>query len=310
MIVKILGSAAGGGFPQWNCACHNCQGLRRGSLRAAPRTQTQLVFSPDGQNWFLACASPDLRSQIIGTPELAPLPDPGSRSPIAGIFLPSADVDCVIGLFHLREFQTFSVFATPGVQHLLTSESRIFRVVERADPPLLWRTISSNGRLDWHFSSHPADGPAFTCTTFPLGGSYPDYASQEFCRTSAPDDCSVGFVFESGGKKVFFAPSVSGRNSEWTRFIADADVVLIDGTFWSEDELIRTGRSRKNASEIGHLALSGPNGLLARFPRVSARKILIHINNTNPILDEESVEHRCVREAGFEIAYDGLAIRL
>jgi len=310
MIVKILGSAAGGGFPQWNCACANCHGLRRGLLRSTPRTQTQVAFSADGRSWFLACASPDLRSQILAAPELAPHADEPRRSPIAGIFLPSADVDCVMGLLHLREFQSFSVYATAGVQRLLATESLIFRVLERAEPPVEWRSLSSRGCQECCFSSRPGELSSFICHTFPLGGSFPGYASDAFCRSTAPDDSSVGFVFETGGKKVFFAPSLSGRNSEWTEFLAGADVALIDGTFWSDEELILTGRSHKTAREIGHLALSGSDGLLARFPRVDGRKILIHMNNTNPILDQDSVEYRCVRDAGFEIAYDGLAIHL
>ena len=310
MIVKILGSAAGGGFPQWNCACPNCHGLRRSLLRSTPRTQTQVAFSPDGRTWFLACASPDLRSQILAATELVPHADEPRRSPIAGIFLPSADVDCVMGLLHLREFQSFSVYATPGVQHLLATESLIFRVLERAEPPVQWQSLSSHGCLKCCFPSRPGELSSFVCHTFPLGGSYPDYASEEFCRSNAPDDSCVGFVFEFLGKKVFFAPCLPGQNWQWTQYLADADVAFIDGTFWSDDELIRTGRSHKTAREIGHLALSGSDGLLARFPQTTARKILIHMNNTNPVLDEDSAEHRCVRDAGFEIACDRLTIRL
>src|ERR1700686_1917418 len=129
MQIKILGSAAGGGFPQWNCGCRNCSGLRAGSLKATARTQTQLAFSPDGQVWFLLGASPDLRAQILATAELAPSPGGSSSSPIGGVFLTSADVDSVMGLLHLREFQTFFVFATPAVQRVLKSENRIFDVL-------------------------------------------------------------------------------------------------------------------------------------------------------------------------------------
>src|SRR5579864_6554944 len=254
MRVKILGSAAGGGFPQWNCACSNCSGFRSGTVHASARSQTQIAFSPEseGKVWFLVCASPDLRAQILAHPELAPRAGAPFHSPIAGVSLPSADVDSVMGLLHLREFQSFFVFSTAGVQRILKKENKIFGVLDRADPPVQWQVLSGKGRLGCHLSESPGEAPAFVCVTMPL-----------------------------------------------------------DGAFWSDDELIRTGRSKKTACEIGHLPLSGPDGLLEQFPKsAKGRKILIHINNTNPILDEDSAEHRAVLEAGFEIAYDGMEFTL
>ena len=311
MKLKILGSAAGGGFPQWNCACRNCSGLRAGKLHARPRTQTQIAFSPDDHAWFLIGASPDLRAQLLCTPELAPSPDSPGQVPIGGVFLPSADADAAMGLLHLREFQTFFVFATAGVQRALRSENRIFKVLERGDPPVQWQLLSARGRLGCHLSESPGELPTFVCNTIPLGGDYPDYVSDEFRRAAAPDDATVGFLIELEGKKIFIAPSLAGHTGEWQKLAASADLVLIDGTFWSSDELRRTGRTSKTAREIGHIPLSGADGLLAQFPAdAQGRKILIHINNTNPILDEDSPEHRAVLEAGFEIAYDGLSISL
>ena len=311
MRIKVLGSAAGGGFPQWNCSCRNCRLLREGSLRARPRTQTQIAFSPDDSAWFLVGASPDLRSQILATAELAPRSDSPTHSPIAGVFLHSADVDSVMGLLHLREFQHFFVFATPGIQKVLQKENRIFGVLGRSDPPVQWQALSNRGRLGCHLSESPGESPAFICNTLPLGGSYPDYVGEDLNRACSPDDASIGFVFEQAGRQIFIAPSLSPRSSEWTKPAASADVVFIDGTFWSENELVHTGRATKTAREIGHLPLSGPEGLLAQFPKnAKGRKILIHINNTNPILDEDSSEHRAVLEAGFEIAYDGMEIQL
>ncbi|HEY2459754.1 MAG TPA: pyrroloquinoline quinone biosynthesis protein PqqB [Candidatus Acidoferrum sp.] len=311
MHIKILGSAAGGGFPQWNCACHNCSRLRSGTLHASSRTQTQIAFSPDSQNWFLVGASPDLRSQIIATPDLSPQNNPAARSPIAGVFLPSADVDAVAGLLHLREFHTFFIFSTAAVQKILKKENRIFRVLERSTPPVLWQTLASKGRLGCHLSESPSDAPSFVCATIPLGGEYPDYVGDELLRTLSADEPSTGFIFEQNGKSIFIAPSLSGRHPEWAKYAASADLVLIDGTFWSDDELIKTGRSQKSARAMGHLPLSGPDGLLEQFPADAAgRRILIHINNTNPILDEDSPEHRAVLDAGFEIAYDGMEFEL
>src|ERR1041384_8463904 len=205
MHIRVLGSAAGGGFPQWNCGCRNCSELRSGTLKATTRTQTQLAFSPDGLVWFLLGASPDLRSQIVATPQLTPPPADTTGTPIGGIFLPSADVDSVMGLLHLREFQSFFVFATRGVQCALQKENRIFCVLERSNPPVKWQTLSSKGRLGCHLtedSSGPAD---FICTTLPLGGCYPDYVSEETLSALPPDEATIGFVMEQGDKRLFFA---------------------------------------------------------------------------------------------------------
>src|SRR5258707_4647724 len=313
MRIKILGSAAGGGFPQWNCACVNCRRFREGTLRGTARTQTQIAFAPDldANIWFLVCASPDLRAQILATPEMAPQTKSEPHSPIGGVFLSSADVDSVMGLLHLREFQSFFVFAAAAVQRILKKENKIFGALDRADPPVQWQVLSSKGRLGCHLSESPGEAPAFVCVTIPLGGAYPDYVSEELQRTLSGEEAVLGFVFEQNGKSVFIAPSLSGRNSEWTKAAASSDLVLIDGTFWSDDELIRTGRSKRTAREIGHLPLSGADGLLEQFPKsAKGRKVLIHINNTNPILDEDSAEHRAALDAGFEIAYDGMEFEL
>lgn len=311
MRIKILGSAAGGGFPQWNCNCRNCSGFRRGNFQGAARTQTQIAFTVDEKFWFLVHASPDLRAQILNTPELSPPISEPTGSPIGGVFLPSADVDAVAGLLHLREFQPFFVFATNSLQRILKKENRIFHVLDRAEPPVEWQTLAARGRLGCHFSQNPGEAPAFVCGTFPLGYTYPDYVSQEMVRTLIPDEANVGFCFEHENKKVVIVPSLSGHNPEWTKQVAGADIVLIDGTFWCDDELRRTGRSQKTAREIGHLPLSGTNGLLEQFPRnFHGRRILVHINNTNPILDQGSSEHRTVLDAGYEIAYDGMELEL
>ena len=216
-----------------------------------------------------------------------------------------------MGLLHLREFQSFFVFATSGVQRVLQKENRMFRVLERSDPPVEWQTLSSRARLGCHLSEDSSGPPEFICTTVPLVGSYPDYVSEDLLRTLPADEATTGFVIEQGEKRFFFAPSLSGSSGAWKSAIEASNVTLIDGTFWSDDELIQTGRSKKSAREIGHLPLFGPGGLLEQFPaNAKGRKILIHINNTNPILDEGSAEHSAVREAGFEIAYDGMEFEL
>jgi pyrroloquinoline quinone biosynthesis protein B len=248
---------------------------------------------------------------MLGARELTPRGAESSASLIGGVFLPNADVDSVMGLLHLREFQSFFVFATRGVQYVLQKENKIFRVLERADPPVKWQTLSSKGRLGCHLSEDSSGPPEFICTTMSLAGCYPDYVSEDLLPTLPHEDATIAFVIEQGEKHFFFAPSLSGSSGAWRSAVETADVTLIDGTFWSDDELMCTGRSKKTAREIGHLPLSGPGGLLEQFPaNAKGRKILIHINNTNPILNEDSAEHRAVLDAGFEIAYDGMEFDL
>jgi len=311
MHIKILGSAAGGGFPQWNCGCRNCSGLRSGTLNAAARTQTQLAFSPDGQVWFLLGASPDLRSQIVATPQLMPSPGESCSSPIGGVFLTSAEVDSVMGLLHLREFQTFFIFATSAIQRVLKSENRIFDVLHRADPPVQWQTLSPGARLACRFGEDPSAPPTFICAPVALGGDYPDFVGAELRRSLPSQDAVLALRFEQAGKSFCFAPSLPENSGEGLKVAASSNIAFLDGTFWSDDELMQTGRSHKTARKMGHLPLSGRDGLLAQFPSGSeCRKILVHINNTNPILDENSDEHRVTRDAGFEIAYDGTEFTL
>jgi pyrroloquinoline quinone biosynthesis protein B len=310
MRVTVLGSAAGGGFPQWNCACPNCSRLRAGALCLQPRSQTQILVSTQTGGHYLVNASPDLRGQIASTPLLAPKRAPRD-TPITSILLTSADVDSVIGLLHLREFQPLQIYSTRSVRRILQEQNRIFRVLDRAKPAAAWHDLP----LDTSFSlpgGAAGSGEAdVRCGVLPLGGVYPDYVSDELRRSLSPGEAVVGLVFQEKGKQLFYAPALPAGSRNWKEWAQSSDVCMLDGTFWSENELIAVGASSKTAREIGHVPLSGPGGLLQEF-RGSAktRKILIHINNTNPILDEESQENREVRDAGWEIAYDGMQIEL
>ncbi len=309
MKLKILGSAGDGGFPQWNCACSHCAGLRDGTLKGQARSQTQIAFSPIEGVWFLVGASPDLRTQIVGTPELAPHGEGGS--PIAGVFLLAGDLASSMGLLHLRDRQSFFLFATPAVQRLLKSENWVSKVLQGGNPPVQWQMLSSRGRIGCHLSQNAGDPPTFYYGSVPTGGDYPEFAAEEFRRNAAPDEANVGLWLEQDDKKVFIAPRISGSTSLWTKAAAGSNVTLIDGTYWSDQEPVESGQDTRTARALGHLPLSGPQGLLQQFPaEAQGRKILIHMNSTNPILDEESDEHRAVVEAGFEIAYDGLTIEL
>src|SRR5579871_386874 len=296
MRVTVLGSAAGGGFPQWNCACPNCSRARAGLGCVRPRSQTQILISSRAGQHFLSSASPDLRAQIVSAPLLAPVRPP-RHSPISGILLTSADVDSVIGLLHLREFQPLEIYCTHSVRRILTEENRIFRVLDRAKPAAQWwePPIGTWFILRPHSSAPPKTAleNAIECHLVPLGGAYPDYVSEELRRSLTPGEAVIGVVFREGGKQLFYAPALPPGLSNWKEWAQSSDVCLLDGTFWSENELIGVGASSKTATEIGHTALSAPSGLLREFPgSPKSRKVLIHINNTNPILDEESAENR------------------
>jgi pyrroloquinoline quinone biosynthesis protein B len=187
----------------------------------------------------------------------------------------------------------------------------MFRVLARAQPAVQWFSLPVSSDLVAKTGQAPEAVPELKSLAVPLGGEFPDYVSEKLRRELPFHEAVVGLVFEYRGKRVFVAPSLSGRNPEWKKWADSGDVAMIDGTFWSDDELIRLGRGKKTAREMGHLPLAGPGGLLEQYPRKSGgRRILIHINNTNPILDEDSAEHRMVLAAGFEIAYDGMEISL
>jgi pyrroloquinoline quinone biosynthesis protein B len=316
MRIKILGSAAGGGFPQWNCGCANCRRFREGQFKGRARTQTQIAIDANPEYairtyWGLVNASPDLRSQIMATPELRPFSSAKTSTPIRDVYLPSADVDSLMGLLHLREFQGFRILSTPAVRRIVSEENSIFGVLGRAAPPVEWVNLPLAVPGDCHKIHNPAGPPQLIARAIPLGGEYPDYVSGKLRAALSPNDAVMGLVFDYSGKRLFVAPVLPNRNTGWKDWAVTSDLVLLDGTFWSDPELMHTGRSKKTAREIGHLPLSGPGGLLDQFPKSSrARKVLLHINNTNPILDEDSAEHRAVLEAGFEIAYDGMELQL
>ena len=310
MRVRILGSAAGGGFPQWNCACSNCSRQRDGDFCFQARTQAQVGVCASVSQWFLLNASPDLRTQILSSQTFAPAG--GLRNtPIAGVVLTSADVDSVSGLLHLREFQPFRIYSTPSVRRILLEDNHIFRVLERASPRVSWHDVPLRTWFPLEAVSASRGGTSVQCRAVPLAGGYPDYVSEGLRHSLPPEEAVIGLQLAQGGKQIFYAPSLPGGSEEWKDWARSSDLCLLDGTFWNEDELISTGASSKTAREIGHVSLSGPGGLLAEFdPAKRGRWVLIHINNTNPILDEGSPQHREVRDAGWEIAYDGMEFEL
>ena len=302
MKLLVLGSAAGGGFPQWNCNCRNCDGVRCGSVRAQPRTQSSIAVSVNGSDWVLFNASPDILTQIRAHPCLQParaLRDTG----IAGVVLIDAQVDHTTGLFMLREGKPLDVWCTPQVHEDLTTGNPVFHVLShfctvrwqplRVEPPAA-------------FTIPAAEGLRFT--PVPLASKAPPYSPHRH-ETHAGDNIGVLIEDTASGKTLFYAPGFGEMQPHLEPYLAESDCVLLDGTFWTDDEMIRLGLSRHTARAIGHLPQSGPGGmleLLARFDK--PRKILIHINNTNPILDEDSPEHAVLRRAGVELAWDGMLI--
>src|SRR5271168_4160477 len=252
MRIKILGSAAGGGFPQWNCACRNCNRLREGSLRGVARTQTQIAVEANPEyalrtHWTLINASPDLRSQIASFPQLNPFRNTTASTPIFEVFLLSADVDSLMGLLHLREFQPFKIYSMPAIRRILSEENSIFRVLGRATPPVQWFSLPLSSPNDWQNRRDPNLVPQLVSSSVSLGGDYPDYISEKLRAALPPAEAVIGFAFDYADKRIFIAPTLPGRDPVWKKWVETSDLVLIDGTFWSDDELQHTGRSKKTA---------------------------------------------------------------
>jgi pyrroloquinoline quinone biosynthesis protein B len=225
--------------------------------------------------------------------------------------LTSADVDSIVGLLHLREFQPLQIYSTPSIRRILLEDNHIFRVLDRASPPAVWHDVPIDTWFPLGTGKTSMGEPTVRFRMVPLGSMYPDHVSEDLRRALAPGEAVTGLVLAQGGKQVFYAPALPGRSEEWKDWARSSDLCLLDGTFWNENELISAGVGSKTAREIGHVPLSGADGLLAQCDFATrGRRVLIHINNTNPILDEESPEHRAVRDAGWEIAYDGMSFEV
>jgi pyrroloquinoline quinone biosynthesis protein B len=268
-----------------------------------------VAVSPSPGSWFLLNASPDLRQQLLLDPEFAPVE--GTRgTPISAIVLMNADVDGVMGLLHLREFQPLKIYATPSVLCAVREENSLFRSLNRSVPPVEWKPLELDRPVALYESAGDPKS-TLTCKAVPLGGDYPDYVSDALRNKLVPDDAVIGLEFAQAGKRFFYAPSLSGRSDAWKRNVEHSDLALLDGTFWTDSELIDVRGGGKTARDIGHIPLSGPGGMLDEFPRdAKSRRVLIHLNNTNPVLDESSLASRTLRDAGWEVAYDGMEFQL
>jgi pyrroloquinoline quinone biosynthesis protein B len=296
--VRILGSAAGGGFPQWNCHCGTCEAARVG-VRARPRTQSSLAIRGGEGPWFLVNASPDARQQLEAlTPGQI---DDVRTPPIAGVLLTDAEIDHTAGLLLLRESQApVRVFGDEGVEHALRRGYPVLEILERYCGAE-WETLEP-GR------ARALQGSSLAVEPFQAGGDAPRYLNG-----SDVDLQASGFTFRdrASGGVVTYVPGLARLDEDVLSRFATSDLVLVDGTFWRDDELARLGISARSARDMGHLPLSGPGGTLEALERLEGpRKVLVHINNTNPILLEDSPEREAVHRAGVEVAYDGLEIAL
>lgn len=305
MRVHVLGSAAGGGFPQWNCNCRNCTGVRNGTLRTRARTQSSITVSSDGESWVLFNASPDILAQIQSFSALQPARALRDTA-IGAIVLIDAQIDHTTGLYMLREHrQAHEIWCAEPVRDDLTQGNPLFRLLDHYC------------KVNWN--PVPLDGTAFQIPAAPglkfqahaLRSNAPPYSPRRD-RPVAGDNIGVSIESLATGRRLYYAPGlVEIEQHVWDAMQA-ADCVLVDGTLWTDDEMIVLGASKKTSRAMGHLPQSGPGGMIEWLDRLpaSTRKILIHINNTNPILDEDSPQRRELESHGIEVSFDGMDISL
>jgi len=309
MHIRVLGAAAGGGFPQWNCRCANCRRARAGDPAVKPRTQASLAVSADGRRWVLLNASPDLPTQLRENPCLHPDPAaPARNSPIAAVVISAGDIDCIAGLLSLREGHEFALYADAFVRAIIERD-QVFSVLDRNC--VAFRHLQAGARLELR-DRHGAPLGLFV-ESFPVPGKVPLY--QEAGRdlsTLVSDQAVIGLsVADAAGQTMLFVPGCAGITPEILARAAAANALFFDGTLWDDQEMIDAGLGNKTGARMGHISVSGPEGTLHAFAHIqTVRKILIHINNTNPILRDDSAEAQIVRNAGWDIAYDGMEMTI
>jgi pyrroloquinoline quinone biosynthesis protein B len=294
----VLGAAAGGGFPQWNCHCDVCRLAWAGDPRVKPRTQASIAISADGHDWTLLNASPDLRAQLLATPALQPRATPRD-SPIKAVVLTGGEIDQTAGLLTLRERQPFALHASEETLGAITDNPMFnalaFDVVAR-------RTVA----LDVPF----ALPGGIEAELFAVPGKVPLYLEMERIDIVREDGVNAGLELSAGGARMLFVPGAASMTPALEARLARADMVLFDGTLFTDDEMIVTKTGTKTGRRMGHMPIDGVGGSLAALSGINARRIYVHINNTNPILIDGSEERRKVEAAGFQVAEDGLRIDL
>jgi pyrroloquinoline quinone biosynthesis protein B len=294
----VLGAAAGGGFPQWNCRCAVCRLVWAGDPRVRARTQASLAVSADQEGWVLLNASPDLRTQIATNSVLQPQQEPRG-SPIVAVVLTGAEVDQVAGLLTLRERQKFVLYATDDTLATVAANP-IFGVLA---PDVVRRQAVALGE---RFTS----APGMQMELFTVPGKLPLYLEGEDPALAIEGEANVGVEVRANGKRLVYIPGAAAITPDLKRRLAGTDVIFFDGTLFTDDEMIRAGTGSKTGRRMGHMPIDGTDSTLAALTGVAARRVFIHINNTNPILIAGSPERQKVEAAGWEIAEDGLEIVL
>jgi len=304
--IRVLGSAAGGGFPQWNCNCRNCAGLRSGTLRARRRTQSSIaVCGREPESWVLVNASPDILAQLAAYPDLQPARAPRDTA-ITAIVLVDGQVDHTTGLFMLREStRPLSVWCTPAACADLTRGNPIFAVL-RHYCGVEWHSMTPDGS---EFMVERAAGMLWRALAVP--GKPAPYSPHREAPVTG-DNVALVVRDAASQRSVVYAPGLGAMEPAIWQAMQEASCVLVDGTFWTDEEMITLGLSSKRAREIGHLPQCGGGGMLEWLERLppSTRRILIHVNNTNPILDEDSAERAELARRGIEVAWDGLELEV
>ncbi len=300
MDVILLGTAAGGGFPQWNCACRPCRTARRDPASALPRTQSSVAVSADGARWFLINASPDVRSQLALIPGAGPRPS--RELPVEGVVLTDAELDHTLGLLLLREGRRLPVLASPAIGSLLEREGGVLRVARAfADAPF---TPLEPGRAAC-LPDRDGAPSGLTVTAFAVAGDPPRFAPD-----APADGATTGLVISDGRSSFACVPGCGALDGATLERLAAAGLVLFDGTCWTDDELISLGYGARTARAMGHVPMAGPAGSLAALAQLPGRVVYVHINNTNPVLIEDSPERRAVTDAGLTVGADGMRFSL
>jgi pyrroloquinoline quinone biosynthesis protein B len=304
--VQVLGSAAGGGFPQWNCACEGCSGLRSGAIIAAARTQDSLAVSIDGQAWYLLNASPDIRYQIESCRHLHPRPGAPRSTPIAGVVLTNADLDHCLGLFSLREAQPLTIYATAAVKAALVDHNAICRTLERFPEQVRWVELEPGHQVSLRTPEGRDVGLSVEAVCVP--GKVPQYL--EGLVPSDPEHNVALLIRENrSDRSLVYMPGVAGDTPEVRRLLGTGNLVLFDGTFWSEDELSLLTPGARSAHEMAHWPLAGENGSLEVIrEHCRGRCVLTHLNNTNPLLRADSDQRKALLQAGIAVAHDGMEL--
>lgn len=300
--LTILGAAAGGGFPQWNCHCDICRLAWNGDARVSARTQSSIAVTGDGVHWLLVNASPDLRQQILSTPELAAgrhlSPDDRRGSPIVAVLVTNGDVDHVAGLLTLRERQALTLYGTAGVLDVIDANP-IFNVLAR---DAVARVAVPSGT-----PFEPV--PGLEVELFPVPGKVPLYLEGDVVDVGAIGDMTTGIRLTAGGRTAYYIPGCAAVDDALRNRLRNADLLLFDGTVFTDDEMAAAGVGAKTGRRMGHVPISGAGGSLDAFSDLSiGARVYVHINNTNPILVEGSAERDCVEAEGWMVAHDGLEL--